>query len=103
MANLGLILGTLRSVAGGDTEIVITTTTTHWAYHLAALEPLADADLENGAGTPVRFNDPIRAVADATAVTVADTFGRLKTKTGWAEQTAPTRTQRISRDRHDHS
>jgi lysophospholipase L1-like esterase len=79
IANLGLILGTLRSVAGEDTEIVITTYDNPLgACHLSALEPLADAVLEGGAGVPVGFNDLIKAVASATTVKVADTFGQLE-------------------------
>ena len=79
VANLGLILGTLRSVAGADTEIVITTYDNPLgACHLAALEPLADVVLEGGAGIAVGFNDLIKAVADANAVRVADTFGQLE-------------------------
>lgn len=78
LANLGVILGSLRSVAGPDAEIVITTYDNPLgACHLAALEPLADAVLEGGAGIPVGFNDLIKAVAAATAVDVADTFGQL--------------------------
>ena len=78
VANLGVILGSLRAVAGPDAEIVITTYDNPLgACHLAALEPLADAVLEGGAGIPVGFNDVIKAVAAATAVEVADTFGQL--------------------------
>jgi lysophospholipase L1-like esterase len=78
VANLGVILGSLRSVAGPDAEIVVTTYDNPLgACHLAALEPLADAVLEGGAGIPVGFNDLIEAVAAATAVVVADTFGQL--------------------------
>lgn len=78
VANLGLILGTLRSVAGPDTEIVITTYDNPLgACQLAALEPLADVVLEGGTGVPVGFNDLIRAVAAANAVEVADTYGQL--------------------------
>jgi hypothetical protein len=77
-ANLGVILGSLRSVAGPDTEIIVTTYDNPLgACQLAALEPLADAVLEGGAGVPVGFNDLIRAVAAATSVEVADTFGQL--------------------------
>jgi len=79
VANLGLILGTLRSIAGADTEIVITTYDNPLgACHLSALEPLADAVLEGGGGISVGFNDLIRAVAAATTVEVADTFGQLE-------------------------
>jgi lysophospholipase L1-like esterase len=78
VANLGMILGTLRSVAGPDTDIVITTYENPLgACHLAALEPLGDVILEGGPGIPVGFNDLIRAVAGATSVEVADTFGQL--------------------------
>jgi lysophospholipase L1-like esterase len=78
VANLGVILGSLRSVAGPDAEIIITTYDNPLgACHLAGLEPLADAVLEGGAGIPVGFNDLIKAVAAATAVEVADTFGQL--------------------------
>jgi lysophospholipase L1-like esterase len=58
VANLGLILGTLRSVAGPDAAIVITTYDNPLgACHLAALAPLADVVLEGGAGISVGFND----------------------------------------------
>ncbi|HUP17826.1 MAG TPA: SGNH/GDSL hydrolase family protein [Acidimicrobiia bacterium] len=78
VANLGVILGSLRSVAGPDAEIIITTYDNPLgACHLAALEPLADVVLEGGAGIAVGFNDLIKAVAAATAVEVADTFGQL--------------------------
>jgi lysophospholipase L1-like esterase len=78
VANLGVTLGSLRSVAGPDAEIVITTYDNPLGgCHLAALEPLADAVLEGGAGVPVGFNDLVRAVAAATNVEVADTFGQL--------------------------
>jgi hypothetical protein len=83
VANLGLILGTLRSVAGPDAAIVITTYDNPLgACHLAALAPLADVVLEGGAGIPIGFNDLIEAVAAATSVDVADTFGQLES-TDW--------------------
>lgn len=78
VTNLGVILGSLRSVAGPDAEIVITTYDNPLgACHLAALEPLADAVLEGGAGIALGFNDLIKVVAAATEVEVADTFGQL--------------------------
>ena len=79
-ANLGLILGTLRSAAGPDTEIVITTYDNPLgACQLASLETLGDAVLEGGPGIPLGFNDLIKAVAASTNVEVADTFGQLET------------------------
>lgn len=79
VGNLSFILGTLRSVAGSDTKIVITTYDNPLgACHLAPLELLGDAVLEGGAGIAVGFNDLIKAVASSTAVEVADTFGQLE-------------------------
>lgn len=78
VTNLGLILGSLRSAAGPDAEIVVTTYDNPLgSCQLAALEPLADAVLEGGAGIAIGFNDLIRVVASATDVEVADTFGQL--------------------------
>jgi lysophospholipase L1-like esterase len=76
--NLGQILGSLRSVAGLETEIaVMTYYNPLGACHLAGLAPLADVVLEGGGPLAVGFNDLIRAVAADTGVQVADTFGRL--------------------------
>ncbi|HJQ94542.1 MAG TPA: SGNH/GDSL hydrolase family protein [Acidimicrobiia bacterium] len=80
-ANLRLILGTLRSVAGPEAAIVITTYDNPLgSCQLATLAPLADAVLEGGAGISVGFNDLIEAVATATSVEVADTFGQLESQ-----------------------
>ena len=77
-ANLGVILGTLRSTAGPGTEIVIMTYYNPLgACHLSALAPLADLILEGGGPVPIGINDIIRATAAATSVEVADTHGQL--------------------------
>lgn len=77
-ANLGVILGTLRSTAGPGTEIVISTYYNPLgACHLADLAPLADLVLEGGGPVGTGINDIIRATAAATNVGVADTYGRL--------------------------
>lgn len=76
--NLALILGSLRTAAGPDTQIVIMTYYNPLgACHLAALEPLADVVLEGDGGGLVGFNDIIRGTAAAFDVDVANTFGQL--------------------------
>jgi lysophospholipase L1-like esterase len=77
-ANLGVILGTLRTVAGPDTRIVMMTYYNPLeACFLADLAPLADLVLEGGGPLPIGLNGIIRATAAATGVEVADTFGEL--------------------------
>lgn len=77
-ANLAVILGTLRSTAGPETEIVIMTYYNPLgACHLSELAPLADLVLEGGGPVPIGINGIIRATAAATNVQVADTSGEL--------------------------
>lgn len=77
-ANLGVILGSLRSAAGPDTRIVIMTYYNPLgACFLSDLAPLADLVLEGGGPLPLGLNDVIRSTAAATGVEVAETYGKL--------------------------
>ena len=78
VANLGLILGTLRAAAGPDTQIVISTYDNPLAACVRApFASLGDLVLEGGPGLPVGFNDIIRGVAALFDVEVADIYGQL--------------------------
>ena len=75
--NLAVILGSLRLQAGEETKIVVMTYDNPLgSCHLSAIEPLGDLVLEGTPSFP-GFNDIIRSVANATDVSVADTFGKL--------------------------
>jgi len=77
-ANLAQILGTLRTVAGPGSRIVISTYDNPLgACVLAPFEAFGDLVLEGGSGFSIGFNDLIRLVAAATGAEVADTFGLL--------------------------
>lgn len=76
-ANLGRILGSLRSAAPEAEIVMMTYYNPLAACFLAPLEALGNVVLEGGEPLPFGFNDIIREVSAATGVSVADTFGRL--------------------------
>jgi len=79
--NLGIILGTLRTVAPNTQRVISTYDNPFGACFLAPLAPLADIVLEGGslgdANLEPGYNDIIRSVATATESDVADMFGKL--------------------------
>jgi lysophospholipase L1-like esterase len=77
-SNLVQTLGSLRTAAGPETMIVISTYDNPLgSCVLAPYEDFGALVLEGGPGFPIGFNDVIEQVAAATGAEVADMYGQL--------------------------